>query len=288
MKYFDLHCDSLTKCFNSHDCLNSNSNHISFDKARVFENWSQFFAVFIPDTFSDEYAETYFLNCTSYFKDQLSDSRVHAYLTVENCGFIRSADEVGLLKNKGVVATSLTWNADNKLACGCHTKNDTGLTQLGFDVLSQLKKSGILVDVSHASEKTFWDIAENSNLPFIASHSNCYEIRRSKRNLKNEQISCIIERGGLIGLTFCRSFLPLDRPLFEGIYENIEHIVSRGGENNVCIGSDFDGCFIPQCIDSIEKVVDLYDFLRYRGIKTERLDKIFFDNAQNFANKYLQ
>lgn len=288
MKYFDLHCDSLTKCFNSHDSLRSNANHISFEKAKNFDIWAQFFAVFIPDTFSVGYARTYFSDCASSLEEQLGENSVRAYLTVENCGFIENADGVELLKNRGVSAASLTWNGDNKLACGSATKNDTGLSDDGVKTVKRLQQENILVDVSHASEKTFWDIARTAGKPIIASHSNCWEIRRSKRNLTDEQVAYIIESGGLIGLNFCQSFLPLDRPLFEGIYENIIHIAEMGGENNICFGGDFDGCFMPPCIDGIDKIPELYAFLRYRGIKNDLLEKIFYTNAQKFVNKYLQ
>ncbi|MDD6021655.1 MAG: dipeptidase [Acutalibacteraceae bacterium] len=288
MKYFDLHCDSLTKCFNSGDELHSNANHVSAKKAECFEKWSQFFAVFIPDGFSDGYARTYFKKCAVFFEEQTADEKVDAYLTVENCGFIENPDDIMLLKSKNTVAASLTWNGDNKLACGSGTENDTGLTALGAETVRRLEKENILIDVSHASRKTFRDIAKLAERPIIASHSNSDEIRRSKRNLKDDQIKYIIENGGLIGLNFSRNFLPLDRPLFEGIYENVKHIVSMGGENNICFGGDFDGCFIPPCLDGIEKVPELFAYLRHRGLKNGLLDKIFYDNAQNFADKYLQ
>ena len=288
MKYFDLHCDSLTKCFNSHDSLLSNANHVSLEKAKSLDAWSQFFAVFIPDTFSSGYARTYFSDCASSLEEQLGENPCRAYLTVENCGFIENADGVELLKSRGVAAASPTWNGDNRLACGSATKNDLGLSETGRETVRRLQKENIIVDVSHASEKTFWDIARLADRPIIASHSNCWEIRRSKRNLTDEQVAYIIESGGLIGLNFCQSFLPLDRPLFEGIYENITHIAEMGGENNIAFGGDFDGCFMPPCIDGIDKIPELYAFLRYKGIKQEQTDKIFFGNAQKFVNKYFQ
>ena len=61
-----------------------------------------------------------------------------------------------------------------------------------------------------------------------------------------------------------------------------------GGENNICFGGDFDGCFMTPCIDGIDKIPELYEFLRYRGIKNDLLEKIFYTNAQKFVNKYLQ
>ena len=285
MKFFDLHCDTLTKCINTKDDLKNNNLHISLDKAGCFSLWKEFFAVWHNDSLSDEQGMELFIKCSDYYKKNLtSQSGRKSYLTVENCGFIKSENDIDFLKANGVVCASLTWNAKNKLGCGCLSENDTGLTELGKRTVKKLNENNIIIDVSHISEKSFRDIANLSQKPFIATHSNFAALKKHRRNLKDDQAKFIIENGGLIGITFCRSFLPIEKSLFDGIYENIVYALDLGGENHVAIGSDFDGCFIPSELDSIEKIEDLYSYLNIKGLSEDILAKIFYINAETFLN----
>ena len=285
MKFFDLHCDTLTKCINTKDDIKNNNLHISLDRAGCFSLWKEFFAVWHNDSLSDEQGMELFIKCSDFFKKNLtSQSGKQAYLTVENCSFIKSEDDIDILKENEVVCASLTWNSRNKLACGCLSEKDTGLTELGKITVKKLNENNIIIDVSHISEKSFWEIANLSANPFRATHSNLYALKGHRRNLKDEQAKFIIENGGLIGITFCRAFLPTEKSLFDGIYENIVYGLDLGGENNIAIGSDFDGCFIPSELDSIEKTENLYRYLHKKGICGDILEKIFYSNAETFLN----
>ena len=285
MKFFDLHCDTLTKCINTKDDIKHNNLHISLDKAGCFSLWKEFFAVWHNDSLSDEQGMELFIKCSNFFKNNLTAQKAgKAYLTVENCGFIKSENDIDFFKENGVVCASLTWNGRNKLACGCLSETDTGLTELGKRTVKKLNESKIIIDVSHISEKSFWDIADLSQSPFIATHSNLYSLKKHRRNLKDEQVKFIIRNGGLIGITFCRSFLPTEKSLFEGIYENIAYALDLGGENHIAFGSDFDGCFIPSELDSIEKTENLYNYLYGKGVSKALLEKIFYVNAETFLN----
>ena len=119
--------------------------------------------------------------------------------------------------------------------------------------------------------------------PFVASHSNCSAVYRHKRNLENWQLQQIISSGGLIGICFYDAFLGEGKvDTFKKIYENIYCILSMGGEKNICFGSDFDGARLNPMINSIEKVRDLYTYLKGTDIPETTLENIFYNNAKEF------
>ena len=139
----------------------------------------------------------------------------------------------------------------------------------------------MLIDVSHLNEKSFYDVAYYTDKPLIASHSNCYSLVPHKRNLKDEQLKLIIESGGLVGLCFHAPFLlGAGMGSFEMLYRNIYRILSMGGEDTVCFGSDFDGGVPEEILGSLQKVRNLYAYLKGRGLDEEMLEKIFYKNAE--------
>ena len=144
-----------------------------------------------------------------------------------------------------------------------------------------MEKAEIFIDVSHLSEKSFYDVASFAASPLIASHSNCFSLVPHKRNLKDEQIKLIIKSGGLIGLCFHAPFLLCDGfGSFEMLYRNINHVLSLGGEDAVCFGSDFDGGKPEKVLGSLQRVKNLYAYLVGRGLQKELLEKIFYKNAE--------
>ena len=106
-----------------------------------------------------------------------------------------------------------------------------------------METDGIIIDISHASQALFYDVAENTNLPFVASHSNSYKITSHRRNLTDEQFSVIRNRKGLMGLNFHNEFLNNNSQNagMTDILRHAEHFLSLGGEDILCFGSDFDG-----------------------------------------------
>lgn len=136
---------------------------------------------------------------------------------------------------------ALTWNNENEI--GYPSKiNGAGLKPFGKTLLGEMDRRGIFADVSHLSEKGFWDICEYASLPPVASHSNCRGICDIHRNLTDEQIKAIIEKGGFIGLNFYSSFLAQGRAaVIDDVLAMADRIMELGGENVLGFGSDFDG-----------------------------------------------
>lgn len=140
----------------------------------------------------------------------------------------------------------------------------------------------ICADLSHLNEKSFYGAIELSDFP-LATHSNCKSVYDNPRNLTDNQIKLIAQKGGIIGLCLYPAFLG-DHP-FSGIWRNISHLLDMGLENHISIGSDFDGAEMHEDLNSLDKIPSLYDFLGQKGLKKPLIDKIFFENAYNYIAK---
>ncbi|MCG7376850.1 dipeptidase [Paenibacillus sp. ACRSA] len=151
----------------------------------------------------------------------------------------------------GVRIVGITWNYANWAADGIMEQRGAGLTEKGRQLVQRCNQIGMLLDVSHLSEKGFWELADLSERPFIASHSNSFTVCPNVRNLKDDQIRAIITRDGRIGLTFVPWFVKQEGDVkIEHLLPHIEQICSLGGQHHLMLGSDFDG--IPTYIEQLE------------------------------------
>lgn len=299
MRYFDLHCDTLYRAVTENRNLLDNDFHISLKYKDSFEKWVQCFAVWIPDDITLDEAQDLYKKAVRRFKiDSLNNSfyvydrkgfanKMTAVLTVEGGRLIgNDLQNIKRLADDNVKILTLTWNGDNQIGCGAQTENDTGLTQFGKEVIRELEKNKIVVDVSHLSDRSFYDTAINSSAPFIASHSNSRTICSHRRNLTDEQFMIIRDRGGIVGLNFYREFLSCGNAGIKDIIKHTEHFLSLGGENTLAIGSDFDGCDMPDDICGVSDLPKIYnEFLRLNYSET-LVKKIFWGNAANFFETF--
>ena len=151
------------------------------------------------------------------------------------------------LHRRGVRYMSLTWNTSPSWARGSGERRrspEDGLSPFGRDVVREMNRLGMLVDVAHASDKTFWDIVETSAVPVFDSHAGAHAIKPHHRNLKDDQIRAIAKSGGVIGIIFCSTFLGSFRAGLDVVVDHIDRFVQQGGPTCVALGSDFDG-FVP-------------------------------------------
>ena len=137
-------------------------------------------------------------------------------------------------------------------------------------------------DLSHINEKSFYSAIEIADFP-LATHSNCRTLLDHPRNLTDEQIKLIAEKGGIIGLCYYPAFLG-GKP-FDALYKNICHLLEMGLENNIALGSDFDGALMDETLSSPLDIPCFYEFLSRNGLENKLLDKIFFQNANNYIAK---
>ena len=174
---------------------------------------------------------------------------------------------------------SLTWNGENDLASGVNVKG--GLKSLGRQAVKEMARLGITVDVSHLNERSFYEVCLIDSIKIVASHSNCYDICPHRRNLKKWQVKEIISRGGLIGLNFYPLFLGTGKfDVFGKIRDNIEYLLSLGGEKCIAFGSDFDGAEMSPQLDGIDKIGELYNYLLSSGLSERVVEGAFYKNAE--------
>ena len=150
-------------------------------------------------------------------------------------------DSIEKLYDYGVRHASLTWNEENKLATGAKGNLDRGLTEDGAKLIRKMEELGMIVDVSHANEKTFWDICKVATKPIIASHSNCRSLCDVLRNLTDEQLREIAKRNGVVGINSYEEFVSydVDKHTIEYLVNHIEHMVEIMGIDHIGLGFDF-------------------------------------------------
>lgn len=201
MRYFDLHCDTLYKATAENSSLNDNSNHLCIDKASIFDKWVQMFAVWIPDTLDGNDAKDLFLRAVDVFhNERVVSDNITMHLAVENASMLdNDINNISLLVENNVKYVTLTWNAENAIGGGSLC-DGIGLSSFGRDVVKELENNNIAVDLSHASDRLFYDVINIVKKPVIATHSNSRKITNVKRNLTDEQFRIISQMGGIVGL----------------------------------------------------------------------------------------
>lgn len=210
---------------------------------------------------------------------------------------------ISMLYRLGIRHAMLTWNEENEFATGVGSPNkDRGVTELGKQALKKLEELGMIIDVSHANEKTFWNVYENTEKPFIASHSNVYNICKTPRNLKDDQIKAIAERGGVIGMNSWPDFIDEKSPTVENLIKHIDYIAELVGIDYIGFGFDFCDFLTGDTTASFQggestaaigledasKVPGLIDLLFKKGYKTEDVEKIAFRNFERVIKEILK
>ncbi len=185
----------------------------------------------------------------------------------------------------GVRIMGLCWNNDNCLCGGC--MGAKGLTPLGKETLKKMERLKIILDVSHMSDKSFFESLEYYSLPFCATHSLSRTVHNNRRNLTDEEFSALVKRGGVCGVNFCPEFLGGEKPGIDRVIKHIEHFLSLGGEENIGIGSDFDGIKkTPQGLSDSSEVYKLLDAMLSKNYPYGLVEKIAFRNFKNFFLKF--
>jgi len=172
-------------------------------------------------------------------KDDLSVKGVKVLIGVEGTDALTEPNDLLWLFNAGVRVVGLTWNYSTRFAASCMSKNDYGLTDLGEELVKLANDLGVIIDVSHASQRAALEAATLSRRPVIASHSNAKGVKEHARNLNDEVIKAIADRGGVIGITSIPDTLPSND--VHGIARVAHYIGERFGWEHVALGTDFLG-----------------------------------------------
>lgn len=302
-----MHCDTLTACYADKTDLCRNRRHWDLARGRRYAPWCQVMAVWVPDTLRGTAAFRYVRRVLEFARRQekqfpqqmllvrhaadlqaaAETNRCAVLLAVENGAALGGrADRVAQLASWGVRVVTLTWNGDNELGHGCLSSCREGLTACGRQVLRELCRFGMVPDVSHLNEAGFWDVATQTEQPFIASHSVSQAVLAHPRNLTDAQFGEIRRRGGLVGVNFCGD--QLGEASFEAIYRHLSHFWELNGEATVAVGGDLDGTALPEGWQGIAVYEQLEAYLQKRHIPQKLLDRFFFQNAADFFASSLQ
>jgi membrane dipeptidase len=308
--FFDLHCDTLLIMRQENCGLDNAPGHIDLDKLTNGGSMLQCFADFIP---SHDFAEKigvseepwdFFLHQaerfereTACFPDRLRPVRsmeelrqnralglVSAMLTVEDAACVDGKlERLRTMYERGVRMIALTWNYENCIGFpnsadpALHAK---GLKEFGFEMLEEMGRLGVVVDVSHLSEGGFWDVARENKKPFIASHSCARALCDHSRNLTDEQLRALGDRGGVCGVNFYSRFLRQDADYTsnEDILRHMEYIANRAGIEAVALGSDFDGIDCTLEMRDYSGLAHLGELIADR-FGSDNAEKIFYRNT---------
>ncbi len=313
-RIFDLHCDTLSEIYKSKETLYSNSRAVSIDKFQDFEKKAQVFAIWSDNQKTDDEAFVTFQHTVTELNAQLEEHSEHVSLCT-NSDELQKAHEDGKLASilavedakllagdlsrlerlyeAGVRVLTLGWKGTS-CVCGSYDTEE-GLTPFGFDVLQECESLGIIVDVSHLSEKGFWDVAGKAQKPFIASHSNSHILCDHRRNLTDIQLRTIVSAGGICGINLVGKHLSKTLPgekaldpseVLGAVCSHIEHFSSISPES-ICLGLDLDGTEPLAGLESVDKAPTLFEALTNRGMDEKQADDIFYNNAYNFFMKNL-
>ena len=220
----------------------------------------------------------------------ICDGALAAVLHIEGAEAIDTNFEVlDVLYAAGLRSLGPVWSRPNAFGEGvpfrCPSSPDTGpgLTEAGKALIAACNRLKILIDLSHLNERGFWDVADLSNAPLVATHSNAHAISPHSRNLTDKQLAAIKESKGLVGVNFAVSFLRPDggrdknTPL-DLIVQHVEHMLEHVGEDNVGFGSDFDGAQMPAELGDAAGLQKLVQALRKRGYQQKLIEKLCYRN----------
>ncbi len=283
MRYFDMHCDTLSRCVDEHKNIYDNDFQINLKRLNEIDKAVQFFAAY-TNTFKygGEAAFERFESQFDVFKtvSQYDCANVTPILTVESLSCINGdIDKIGYLKECGVKVASLNWNGYNGIAGGIGSEE--GISEFGRDVVKELENCNIVIDVSHLNDRSFFELEKIAKKPFIATHSNAREYCGEPRNLTNDQLKIIFERGGIVGLNLYNKFLGERKNGYDDLMAHIEIMENCGGRAQISLGTDFDGCDTEERFNNVSDMPNFHSYIAEKA-STEYADGVFYDNAASF------
>lgn len=311
----DCHCDTLTELYNKNASLYENEQHFDIKRQIALGGGLQFCAIYVPtEVFRYQGGLRYTLCLLDKYNQEIKKLHENGIDVLQ----VRTAEDAGnVLKHKaatllaieeggaidgslealrclyelGVRAMTLTWSNRNDIADGINEEaTGSGLTLFGKQVVAEMNRLGMLVDVSHISTAGFWSVIETSTKPIIATHSNAKSLCSHPRNLNDEQIKALAQNGGLAGITFAGQFLEEDwrNACIESVYKHIDYMLNLiGNDDHIGFGSDFDGISHPPY--NIQGVQDYKPLIEYlsKYYSDETINKITHQNVINLMQKVL-
>ncbi len=271
LKYFDLHCDTLYEKYMHPE----NKTQVDLEKTD-FDRYYQAYAVWSGHGLMPDEAYKRFIT--------IAENAVlpeGSFLAVEGADLLgNDLSRLDSLKKYGVRYLTLQWQDEN--AVGGAWNTDKGLTDFGKELVRRLLWYDIIPDVSHASDRVFYDVAELTDR-FIATHSNSRAVCPHGRNLTDEMFTILKNNSSIVGISCCPYHLrDSGNASVDDIIRHIEHYFSLGGEKTVCFGCDFDGTTPPPDLAGPHEMYKIAEHLAQLNYSDEQINDIFFQNANNY------
>ncbi len=322
MKVVDMHCDTIGALYEAEQrgepvSLLENGLHLDLKKMEKGDYFLQNFALFVDLGHTDEPFKTCVSMADLFYREMEKNrdriapvttwkemeenwrqGKMSALLTLEegevcegNPAFLRT------LYRLGARMMTLTWNYENSLAWpgkgGGVPETERGLKQRGFEVLEEMESLGMIVDVSHLSDAGILDVLKAAKKPFVASHSDARSLASHSRNLTDEMIRGIAEKGGVIGINYCCSFLedipegqkPVSR--IARIIDHMKHIRQVGGIGCLGLGSDYDGITGELELPTAAALPRLAEAMEEAGFTASEVEDVFYRNVLGLYRELL-
>lgn len=316
MKFFDMHCDTLMLGFmKQKDDMYEMPGMLDIKRMKEAGQLAQFFAIFMPPAGAEKMMElnaplddkAYIDYCFTLFENTMqkhTDMIAPAYNVADVLANEKAGKMSGLLTfedgrpidgklenlqlyyDKGIRLIGLTWNGEN--CFGFPNSTDPavmqkGLKDWGKEAILKMNDLGMIIDVSHLSDGGFYDVAEISKKPFVASHSNCRALSPHQRNLTDDMIKVLANKGGVAGINFAPAFLDPDitaeNSTVELLCKHIHHMVNLGGIDFPALGSDFDGIGGNLEVGEPTQMHLIFDRLQKDGLSEDAIEKIAYKNV---------
>lgn len=245
-----------------------------------------------------------------------AEGRIAAICALESADPLKG-DPLALDRFRAAGVRLLTFAWQDNAFCGSAYGSGSGLTDRGRELVARCEQSGVMVDVSHMSDRGFWDVCGVATRPFVASHSNCRALCDNPRNLTDEMVRAVAERGGVIGVNLYSGFLSqefsdkeqeheealkrdpaakertwdetgelisafhssLPRPPLSLVVDHVRRLIEVGGEDCVGLGGDLDGCdSLPQGVDGVADYPKIAAVLVEAGLTAAQVRKVCHEN----------
>jgi membrane dipeptidase len=216
--------------------------------------------------------------------------RVAAMLSIEGADVIEGRiSMLSVFHRLGVRMVGLVHSLRNLLADGVgDARTGGGLSELGVQAIEELDRLGMIIDVSHINDRGFWDVVDIAKGPIIASHSNSRAVCAHPRNMTDDMIKALADKGGVLGMNFAPSFVHPTNPCVSTLVDHIDHILDLVGPDHVGLGSDFDGIpSTPVGLEDVTRMPNIAEELIERGYGKEDLKKILGLNHLRVIKKVI-
>lgn len=212
--------------------------------------------------------------------EDMDTAGLKVILGIEGLYFLKSNKDLATLASlisQGIKVIGPTWSIPTNIF------QNRRLSNFEKNILKLLEQYRVILDLAHSESSIFYNLIENYSGMVIDSHTEYMAVHQHERNISHQQISMIIERNGIVGLSLVGEFV--GKNSCEGIYRHVDQFLQDFGDDHLCIGSDFDGMEYTDMLEGLEDVSTYPTLQRYlldQGIAKKTVQKIFYTNAYNY------